>query len=159
LPWQFRLAGAARLAGLAQQWNGHGAEKAEIKSAQMFCEITLGQILGPNPGQGHNSVERNELGQITTVLNPHADSGLPPQRVKDFRRYYGWRDALIEAVRNGARSRRSLLLKVDQWITAGNEAPGRNAKAEKEIGLPAADRRELGRLRTPEKIFGGLYIC
>jgi hypothetical protein len=30
--------------------------------------------------------------------NPHADSGLPPQRVKDYRRYYGWRDALIEAV-------------------------------------------------------------
>jgi hypothetical protein len=71
-----------------------------------------------------------------------------------------WMDAaLIEAVRNGARSRRSLLLKVDQWITAGNELPGRNAKAEKEIGLPAADRRELGRLRRPEKNFGGLYIC
>jgi hypothetical protein len=47
---------------------------------------------------------------------------LPPQRVKDFRRYYGWRDALIEAVREGARSRRSLLLLVDQWIADDDQA-------------------------------------
>jgi hypothetical protein len=44
----------------------------------MFCEIQLGQLLGPNPGQGHNSVERNERGQIVAVLDPHADTGLPP---------------------------------------------------------------------------------
>jgi hypothetical protein len=45
----------------------------------MFCEIQLGQLLGPNPGQG-----------VQTEY-PHADS-LPVQRVNDFRRYYGWRD-------------------------------------------------------------------
>ena len=41
---------ATGLAGLAQKWNGHGREKNEIKSAQMYCEIELGQRLGPNPG-------------------------------------------------------------------------------------------------------------
>jgi hypothetical protein len=51
--------------------------------------------------------------------------GLPRERIKDFRRYYGRRDALIEAVREGARSRRSLLL-VDQWI-AGDGATARCA--------------------------------
>jgi hypothetical protein len=98
---------AAWLAGLAQKWNGHGQEKNEVKSAQMFCEIRLGQLLGPNPGK---EGERTDL----DANRPHAD-GLPRQRIEEFRRYYGRFDDLIEAVRNGARSRRSLLLKVDEW--------------------------------------------
>ena len=112
--------GAAKLAGEAQRWNGHGAEKAEIKSAQMFCEIQLGQLLGPNPGQGQHL--RNSTGQFEPYAHAHMGL-LPPERVKDFRRYFGRRDALIEAVRNGRRSRRSLLLLVDQWIVAENEPP------------------------------------
>lgn len=95
--------GATTLAGYAQKWNGHGAEKSEIKSAQMFLEIMIGQLLGPSPGQG-----------VQTDY-PHADS-VPVQRVEEFRRYYGWRDELIDAVRNGKRSRRSLLLLVDEWL-------------------------------------------
>jgi hypothetical protein len=64
----------------------------------MFCEIAIGQLLGPNPGRGSNySPEEKGFAQ-----NPHADTGLPPQRVEDFRRYYGWRDALVEAVRSAA---------------------------------------------------------
>jgi hypothetical protein len=56
---------AALLAGYAQKWNGHGAEKAEIKAAQMFCEIQLGQLLGPNPGQGSNySPDQKGFAQI-----------------------------------------------------------------------------------------------
>jgi hypothetical protein len=86
----------AQLAAFAQLWNGHGQEKAEVKSAQMFSEITLGQLLGPNTG--------HPPGVKQTY--PHADI-LPVQRVEEFRRYYGWRDELIDAVRNGARSRRS----------------------------------------------------
>jgi hypothetical protein len=102
--------GATTLAGLAQKWNGHGREKSEIKTAQMFVEIELGQRLGPNPGAGaHNR------------LNPHTDSVIPPQRVEELRRYFGHRDLLVEAVRNGARSRRSLLLAVDEAEAVGRE--------------------------------------
>lgn len=102
---------AAQLAGYAQKWNGHGAEKAEIKAAQMFCEIQIGQLLGPNPGHGPGRGHKDCHGNV-----------LPPPAVAVFRRYYGWRDALVEAVREGALSRRSLLLLVDQWL-AGEGAP------------------------------------
>jgi hypothetical protein len=94
---------ATSCAALAQKWNGHGAEKNEIKSAQMFVEIELGQRLGPNPGASG-----------ATRWNPHADSmPIPPQRVEEFRRYLGQRDFLLDLVRNGKRSRRSLLLALD----------------------------------------------
>jgi DNA methylase len=98
---------SAFLAGLANKWSGHGQEKAEIKAAQMFCEIRLGQLLGPNPGQNHGLTAPGRT-------LPHAEA-LPPQRVEEFRRYHGFADRLFEAVRNGARSRRSLLLLVDEW--------------------------------------------
>ncbi len=105
------------LAGLAQKWNGHGREKNEIKSAQMFCEIDLGQRLGPNPGvqpgpgRGH-------------INDPRADGLLiPPQRVSEFQRFYGHRDFLVESVREGKRSRRALLLAVDQLEAAGRDEP------------------------------------
>jgi hypothetical protein len=96
---------AAHFAGLAQKWNGHGKEKTEIKSAQMYCEVRLGEVLGPNPGQGTR----------TDINFPHTESWLPPQRVNEFRRYYGHFEDLVEAIRNGKRSRRSLLLLVDEW--------------------------------------------
>lgn len=100
--------GSAYLAGLAQKWNGFPAEKNEIKSAQMFCEIRLGQLLGPNPGSGgdHKSEEFRS--------SRHADL-IPKQWVRDFRRFFGHFDQLVESVRGGKRSRRSLLLLVDQW--------------------------------------------
>jgi 16S rRNA G966 N2-methylase RsmD len=101
---------AAHFAGLAQKWNGHGKEKTEIKSAQMYCEVRLGEVLGPNPGAGGD--QKSE----SAKSNPYADSfGLPPQRVNDFRRFCGHFDDLVEAIRNGKRSRRSLLLLVDEW--------------------------------------------
>jgi len=102
---------SAYLGGLAQKWNGHGQEKNEIKAAEMFCEILLGQLLGPNPGHGPG---RGKKGAHAHVL--------PAERVKEFRRYYGWRDELIEAVRNGKRSRRSLLLHVEH-IAAKDRRP------------------------------------
>jgi len=98
---------AAKLAGWAQAWNGHGLERREIKSAQMFVEIQLGQLLGPSPGHGPG---RGHEGK-----DPHGDV-LPEQRIADFRRYYGHMDELIEAVRNGKMSRRSLLLHVDELL-------------------------------------------
>jgi DNA modification methylase len=107
--------GATTLAGLAQKWNGHGQEKAEIKSAQMFCEIQLGHVLGPAPQWG-NRYQEQELDSARGII--------PPQRINELQRFYGWRDALLEEVRNGKRSRRSLLLLVDQW----------SAKSPEEIG-------------------------
>lgn len=102
---------AAHFAGLAQKWNGHGKEKTEIKSAQMYCEVRLGDVLGPNPGAQPGPGRGKEN-------NPHTDRfdvGLPPQRVNEFRRYHGHFKDLVEAIRNGKRSRRSLLLLVDEW--------------------------------------------
>lgn len=98
---------ATTCAALAQKWNGHGAEKNEIKSAQMFVEIELGQRLGPNPGAGgdHKSEEFRS--------NAHGHL-IPVERVRDFRRYYGHRDYLVGLVREGTRSRRSLLLALDR---------------------------------------------
>lgn len=113
--------GSAYFAGLAQKWNGFPAEKNEIKSAQMFCEIRLGQLLGPNPERGPG---RGNKG-------PHPDVSLPVQRVADFRRFFGHFEDLVDAVRAGKRSRRSLLLAVDQW-----EAAQREQQREAE-GLPA----------------------
>ncbi len=87
-------------AALAQKWNGHGRERNEIKAAQMFCEIELGQRI---PEQGWDSLSKS----------PHAVS-IPQQRISDFRRYFGHRDFLVEQVREGKRSRRALLLAVDR---------------------------------------------
>ena len=97
--------GATSFAALAQKWNGHGAEKNEIKAAQMFVEIELGQRLGPNPGPQPGPGRGN---------GPRADRFLPKQRVEEFRRYFGHREFLVERVREGARSRRSLLLALDR---------------------------------------------
>jgi hypothetical protein len=64
-PFGFAGLWAANLAGEAQRWNGHGAEKAEIKSAQMFGEILLGQRLGENPGRA--SMPRAGDGKFLTI--------------------------------------------------------------------------------------------
>jgi len=119
--------GATTLAGLAQKWNGHGQEKAEIKSAQMFCEIQLGYLLGPRPG--------SRWGNDSTFARESID--IPPPRISELQRFYGWRDALLEEVRNGHRSRRSLLLLVDQW-----EALGRGAPTVAELDIRHGDFRD-----------------
>src|SRR5258708_11951617 len=99
--------GATTAAALAQKWNGHGREKRELKAAQMFIEIELGQLLGPNPGAGGDrKSERFES-------NPHADL-IPPGRLSELRRLFGHDKMLIEAVRDGKVSRRALLLAVDR---------------------------------------------
>jgi hypothetical protein len=95
---------ATTCAALAQKWNGHGAEKAEIKSAQMFLEVKLGQLLGPSPRHGPGRGRKD----------PHGDVFIPPQIVSDLRRYHGMLAQLVGWIREGNRSRRSLLLKVDQ---------------------------------------------
>jgi hypothetical protein len=104
--------GVTTFAALAQKWNGHGREKNEIKAAQMYCEIELGQRLGPPIGHGPGR----------GLKDPDADV-LPPQRAAEFRRYHGHRDFLVDQVREGKRSRRSLLLAVDRLEAAGRPEP------------------------------------
>jgi hypothetical protein len=112
--------GATTLAGLAQKWNGHGQEKREIKAAQMFCEIQLGHLLGPRPGPQPGPGRGHEN---TSHANGFMDGLIPAPRISELQRYYGWRDALLEEVRNGKLSRRSLLFLVDQWEAAGRPEP------------------------------------
>jgi site-specific DNA-methyltransferase (adenine-specific) len=104
--------GSLRLGALAQEWNGHGQEKSEVKSAQMFCEILLGQWLGPQPGN-HQGPDGKFLATV-----PHAEritDLIPFQRVSELQRLHRFTEKLLEAVRNGSHSRRSLLLLVDEW--------------------------------------------
>ncbi len=120
--------GATTLAALAQKWNGHGREKTEIKTAQMFLEVELGQRLGPNPGAGPG---RGKKGSRANLL-------IPEERVCDLRRFHGHRDMLIEAIRNGKRSRRALLLEVDR-----KEAEGREVPEVEDLEIERGDFREV----------------
>lgn len=128
--------GATTFAALAQKWNGHGREKNEIKASQMFCEIELGQRLGPSPGQG-----------VRLPNLPHADSDLPVQRTAEFRRYFGHRDFLVEKVREGSRSRRSLLLAVDRL-----EAEEREPPRESDLDIRSGDFRDVLGDIEPESV-------
>jgi 16S rRNA G966 N2-methylase RsmD len=104
--------GSALFQGLAQNWHGHSAARNEMKTAQMFCEVHLGQAFGPNPGQG----ARTDLGDFR-----NSESDIPAWCISEFRRYYGWRNQLIEAIRNGVRSRHGLLRKVDELEFSGDD--------------------------------------
>lgn len=120
--------GSRAAAAYAEVWRGHGAATTECKSLQMLCEVKLGQLLGEQPGHGPG---RGLKGR-------HGDLLPPKQVVNDLRRYLGHFDALVEAIRNGARSRRSLLLKVDEW-----EAADRPAPAETDLDIRAGDFRDV----------------
>lgn len=122
--------GATTLAALAQKWNGHGQEKRQIKTAQMYAEIQLGQMLGPNPGQGTRSDLNGNL--------PHGVSEIPQQRIVELQRLYGHRDFLVELVREGAVSRRSLLLAVDRLEAESRPIPEPGA-----IDIRSGDFREV----------------
>ena len=103
--------GATTAAALAQKWNGFPAEKAEMKTAQMYCEVELGQRLGPRPGREER--EHDESGQFLPVSHPIVVE-IPQPRASEMQRYYGHRDMLIGLIREGARSRNKLLLAVDK---------------------------------------------
>lgn len=130
--------GSLRLGALAQSWNGHGKEKSEIKSAQMFCDILLGGLLGPPPG---NQRPQDSGGRFLPAPFPHAemvDGLIPFQRVSELQRLSGWTESLLESVRNGARSRRSLLLLVDEW-----EAEQRGEPEPADLDIRRGDFRDV----------------
>jgi hypothetical protein len=113
---------ATTCAALAQKWNGHGQEKNEIKSAQMFVEIELAQRLyveemSDFPKSGNRTFR------------------IPSQIESEIRRFYGLREFLIGLVREGLRSRRSLLLAVDR-ATAVDVDPA-------DVEIAAGDFREV----------------
>jgi len=122
--------GATTLAALAQKWNGHGAEKREIKTAQMFAEILLGKLLGPRPGPGNQ--------WLSHAISSEVDGLIPQPRISELQRLWRWTDALLEAVRNGAVSRRSLLLLVERW-----EAGERPEPTVSDLEIRAGDFREV----------------
>jgi len=127
---------AVTLAGLAQKWNGHGQEKNEIKAAQMFCEVQLGHMLGPRPEPGQFYGNQFSDGVSHAI---HQTGGVIPQpRISELQRFYKWHDALLEEVRNGKRSRRSLLLLVDQWDAADRPDP-----TLEDLDIRAGDFREV----------------
>ena len=95
-------------AALCQKWNGHGREKRELKTAQMYCEIQLGQVLGPNPGRGTRT---DKQPPACGKLN------LPDQRAAELRRFYGWRDQLVDVVREGKVAHVSNNSGENEWYT------------------------------------------
>jgi len=105
------------LAAAAQLWNGHGEQKREIKAAQMFAEVVLGGLLGLRPGQG----TRTDMDLSHAISD--LDGLIPQPRVSELQRYHRWVGKLIEEIRNGAVSRRSLLLLVDEWEAAERPDP------------------------------------
>ncbi len=123
--------GVTTFAALAQKWNGHGRERNEIKAAQMFCEIELGQRLHVSDSS------EDSRAKIETI---------PAPRVSEFRRYFGHRDFLVEQVREGKRSRRALLLAVDRL-----EARPTRARCRR---VPSGSPRSGCRGRTPQVPLG-----
>ena len=107
--------GSLRLGSLAQAWNGHGQEKAEVKSAQMFCEILLGAVARAATGPGAVEGREDVLPRPFSHAKRTSRDLIPQPRISELQRLHAWTSDLLEAVRNGARSRRSLLLLVDQW--------------------------------------------
>jgi SAM-dependent methyltransferase len=103
---------ATTLGAWVRKWSGHTAERRELARAQVFCEIELGQILGPNPGHGPGRGKG---------ADPHLS--IPKERIKEFRRYYGWREQLlaiarIDNARTGGPSRTALLAEVARLESA-----------------------------------------
>ena len=76
-----------------------------MKTAQMFCEVELGQHLGPRPGGG-NQHDHQRFSDAKSVI--------PAPRMSEMQRYFGHREMLIGLIREGTRSRSGLLLAVDQ---------------------------------------------
>ena len=120
--------GSRAAAAYAEAWRGHGAATTECKSLQMMCEIRLGQLLGANPGDDGKGPGKSS----------HGDISVPRYVVSDLRRFLGHFDALVEAIRNGARSRRSLLLKVDEI-----EASERPEPTVGDLEIRAGDFRDV----------------
>lgn len=121
--------GATTAAALAQKWNGHGREKRELKAAQMFIEVELGQLLGPPLGKGNYDLEDSHANLRDLV---------PPGRLSELRRLYGHESMLIEKIRDGSVSRRSLLLAVDRL-----EAESRPVPVLGDLDIRPGDFREV----------------
>ena len=83
--------GATTSDALAHKWQGHVMEQGEFRRSQLYCEVQLGQVLGPSPGKqpGPGRGHKNESARIRFI----------PQPVEaKLRRFHGRRDDLIARI-------------------------------------------------------------
>lgn len=78
-------ASATTCDALVQKWVGHATAQEEAGYLQLYCEIQLGQVLGPPPGNGPG---RGKKVGIPTF-------SIPKQTVSEMRQFNGFRDRLI----------------------------------------------------------------
>ena len=84
--WLWNSARAAAI--YAQVWAGHAEKRDEMEAAQLICEIQLGQVLGPNPGDDGKGPGKSL----------YANIGIPRLVVHDLRHFHGYADPLMQAV-------------------------------------------------------------
>jgi site-specific DNA-methyltransferase (adenine-specific) len=70
---------------LVQKWVGHVTAQEEAGYLQLYCEIQLGEVLGPPPGAGPG---RGNKGRNSDLL-------IPKQTRSELRAFHGHRDRLV----------------------------------------------------------------
>jgi hypothetical protein len=105
--------GAASLQGYIAAWKKKGYETAELDAALRYTEARIGEVLGPPPGHGPGRGEKIAGDQ----------SFLTTDERFDFRRMGAHFPLVVEAVRNGMRSRGAVLRYIDEQTTAGLDDP------------------------------------
>lgn len=106
------LDGASTLQGYIAAWKKKGYETAEFDGSLRYTEARIGQLL-PAAHQG----ERTDLN-----FSARGEVDLPFQRHAEFRTMGAHFDLVIEAVRNGKRSRGAVLRYIDEQTAQGHTA-------------------------------------
>lgn len=71
--------------GLVQKWVGHATAQEEAGYLQLYCEIQLGEVLGPPPGDTGKGPGKSR----------NSDFLIPKQIRSELRQFHGFRDRLI----------------------------------------------------------------
>ena len=118
---------------VAQHWrrNGTGTGPRKVKSSRPKCSLKSNWVNGsdPNPEAGNRYVSQ-DLDIACDIYDL-----IPQPRVSELQRYLGHRDFLVGLVREGKRSRRSLLLELDRANAVDVEAS--------DVEITAGDFREV----------------
>ena len=74
---------------LVQKWVGHATAQEEAGYLQLYCEIQLGDVLGPPPGKGARTDLnlRNSVGSL--------NGRIPQQTRSEVQQFHGFRDRLV----------------------------------------------------------------
>lgn len=73
---------------LVQKYQGDTEKQDELRRAQLFCEVEIAQRLGPNPGDDGKGPGKSANWRF-----------IPSELRAKIRRFFGWRDACIDAIR------------------------------------------------------------